>query len=258
MTRRLALLPLAFLATVSLVLAACGSPPSAPALTDPKDIVAKGVASLADVKSFEFTGTFSGTVAASQLGSFDLSDVKLAGAVDVTGRTMKVNLDAPALLGTKVDAIVVGDTAYYKLAGALATVVGGGRADKYTKLALPTASGEPLAAMTDVTKLVAQLQDVLAKLPSPLTRAADERCNDADCYHVSTVLSAAQLQALGAGAEVDGDVTVDLWTRKTDYRPAKIGLAVASPGLGSFGVTVELRYDVGVSVAAPPADQIAP
>ena len=53
---RLALLPIAIVATLSLVLAACGSPPAAPALTDPKDIVTKGVTSLKDIKTFEITG----------------------------------------------------------------------------------------------------------------------------------------------------------------------------------------------------------
>ncbi|HEU4572664.1 MAG TPA: hypothetical protein VFR93_08245, partial [Candidatus Limnocylindrales bacterium] len=79
MTRRLATLSLALVATLSTILAACASPPAAPALSDPKEIVTKGVASLADVKSVEFTTTFSGTVNAEGVGQFDLSSVKLTG-----------------------------------------------------------------------------------------------------------------------------------------------------------------------------------
>jgi hypothetical protein len=33
---------------------------------------------------------------------------------------------------------------------------------------------------------------------------------------------------------------------------------MTSATLGSFGMTIELKYDVAVSVTAPPADQIAP
>ena len=257
MTRRLALPPIAFVAVLSLVLAACGSTPNAPALTDPKEIVTKGVASLVDVKSFEFTGTFTGNLKAAQLGAFDLSAIKMAGAVDIANQTAKFTLDAPALLGTKIDAVVVGGAVYYKLAGLLATM-GGGSADTYTRVPVPTAAGDPLAAVTDVTRLVPQLEEWLARLPSPLTRAADEKCGDGDCYHVATIVTAAQLTALGSTSALDGDVTVELWTRKSDYRPAKLGFALTSASLGTFGVAIELKYDVSVSVAAPPADQIAP
>jgi hypothetical protein len=256
-TRRLALLPLAIVATLTLVLAACSSTPAAPALTDPKDIVTKGVTSLTDVKTFEITGSFTGNVKAAQLGNFDLSTIKLSAAVDIANKKAKFSLDAPTLLGTKIDAVMIGDTAWYKLSGMLATMAGG-TADKYTKVPVPTASGNPAAAATDVTKLVAELQAGLAKLPSPLTKGADEKCGDADCYHVTTLVTAAQMKALDASSTLDGDVTVDLLTRKSDYRPAKVGFSVTSATMGTFGVTIDIKYDVSVSADAPPADQVAP
>ena len=259
MIRRLALLPLSVVA-LSLVLAACGSTPTvslAPALTDPKEIVDKGATSLVDVKTFEFTGTFTGKLAAAQLGEFDLSTIKLAGAVDIPGKGARISLDAPSLLGTKLDAVLVGDRAYFKVAGALATVLRGS-AEKYTMVAVPTTGTDPLAIATDITKLVTQLQGGLALLPVPPTKAPDERCGDLDCYHVAVSLTGDQLRVLDPSSTLIGNATIDLWTRKNDYRPAKIGFAIASPDAGTFGMTLELRYDVGVSVAAPPADQIAP
>jgi hypothetical protein len=256
LTRRLALLPIALVATLSLVLAACGAP-AAPALTDPKDIVTKGVTSLTDVKTFEITGSFTGSVKAAQLGNFDLSTIKLSAAVDIPNKKARFSLDAPTLLGTKVDAVMIGNTAWYKITGALAAMAGG-TADKYNKVPVPTASGNPAADATDMTKLVAQLQEGLAKLPSPLTKGADEKCGDLDCYHVSTVVTAAQAKAVDATSTLDGDVTVDLWTRKSDYRPAKFGFSIVSPTLGTFGMTIEIKYDVAVSADAPPADQVAP
>ena len=257
MTRLLAFLPIALLAVVALVLAACGATPAAPALTDPKEIVTKGVTSLPGVKTFEITGTFSGNIKAPQLGSFDLSTIKLVAAYDVANMTGKASLDAPTLLGTKIDGLMVGGSVYYQVAGMLGTYLGA-TSGKYTKVPVPTASGDPAAAATDINKLVVQLQDGLAKLPSPLTKGADEKCGDADCYHVSTVVTAAQAKALDASSTLDGDVTFDLWTRKSDYRPAKFSLSVVSPSLGAFGMAIDIKYDVAVSVTAPPADQVAP
>ncbi len=258
MTRRLALLPLALVAMLSLVLAACGAtPPAAPLLTDPKEIVAKGVTSLVDVKTFEFTGSFTGTVKVPQMGDFDLSTIKMAGSIDIPNKNLKFSLDAPTLLGTKIDAVVVGGSAYYKVSGALASFLGG-TPDKFTKTVVPTASGDPIAVATDVTKAVAEIQAALGKLPTAPTKGADEKCGDQDCYHVTMALTAADLKALDPTASVNGDVSFDLWTRKNDNRPARISFSATSVDMGSFGMVLELKYDVPVSVVAPPADQIAP
>lgn len=257
MIRRLALLPLALVATLTLVLAACSSTPAAPALTDPKDIVTKGVTSLTDVKTLEVTGAFTGSVKAAQLGTFDLSTIKLDAAVDPANKTAKVSIDAPTLLGTKIDALVVGGSAYYKVAGMLGATLNAS-ADKYTKVAVPTASDSPAMVATDIPALVAQMQTALGQLPSPLTKAADEKCGDVDCYHVSTVVTAAQAKALDATSTLDGDVTIDLFTHKSDYRPGRIAVSIASPTLGTFGMTFDIKYDVAVNVTAPAADQIAP
>ncbi len=258
MIRRLALLPIALLAVLSLVLAACGAtPPAAPALTDPKEIVTKGVTSLAEVKTFEFTGSFTGLVKVPQMGDFDLSAVKMAGAIDIANKNLKFSLDAPTILGTKIEALVVDNVAYYKIEGMLAVMLGG-TAGKYTKADVPTESGNPVAVATDVTKAVAELQAALAKLPTPPTKAADEKCGDQDCYHVTMKLGAADLKALDPTASVDGDVSFDIWTRKSDNRPAKLSFSATSVEMGTFGMVLDLKYDVAVSVAAPPADQIAP
>ena len=208
-------------------------------------------------ETFEFTGTFSGSVKVPQMGDFDLSTVKMAGAIDVTGKNLKFSLDAPTLLGTKIDALVVNNVAYYKISGALAAMLGG-TADKYTKTDVPTASGNPVADAMDVTKAVAEIQAALAKLPTPPTKGADEKCGDQDCYHVTMKATAADLKALDPTASVDGDVTFDIWTRKSDNRPAKLSFSATSVEMGTFGMVVELKYDVPVSVAPPPADQIAP
>ena len=258
MTRRLALLPIAFVAVLSFVLAACAAtPPAAPALTDPKEIVAKGATSLVDVKTFEFTGSFTGLVKVPQMGDFDLSTVKMAGAIDIANKNLKFSLDAPTILGTKIEALVVDNVAYYKIDGMIAAMLGG-TPGKYTKADVPTESGNPVADATDITKAVAEIQAALAKLPTPPIKAADEKCGDQDCYHVVMKLTAADLKALDPTASVDGDISFDIWTRKSDNRPAKLSFSATSVEMGTFGMVLDIKYDVAVSVAAPPADQIAP
>jgi hypothetical protein len=249
-TRRLILMPLALLATLSMVLAACGSTPQAPALTDPKDILTQAVVSVSSVKTVEVTGSFSGTIAAAQLGTFDLSTVRMSGALDIPNKKAKFTLDAPTLLGTKIDALLLDQTAYLKIAGPIAGVAQV-QSDKYTKTTVPASSNNP----TDVAKIVADLKSALDKLPAPV-KAADEKCGDQDCYHVTLKLSAADLKALDSTSTLAGDVTLDMWSHKSDYRPAKMVFGVTTPQLGTFSMTMELKYDVSVAVDAPPADQV--
>lgn len=259
MTRRFALILVALMATASMVLAACGSSaPAAPALTDPKEILTQTVLSLKDVKTIEFTGSFTGSLDIPDLGSpFDLSTVKLSGAADIAAGKAKFSLDAPTLLGTKIDALVVDKVAYYKVAGMLAGMTGGS-ADKYTKADVPEASGKPVTDAAELAKQIDEFKAGLDKLPTPPTKGADEKCGDQDCYHVTLKLTAADLKALDSTSTMDGDFSFDLWSRKNDRRPAKITLSVTSTEIGTIGMTFDFKYDVSVSVEAPPADQIAP
>jgi hypothetical protein len=262
-TRRLLLSLVAVASVASLLLAACGSQtPAAPALTDPKDILAKTVVSLKDVKTVEMTGSFTGNVTVPNMGALDLSTTKLSAALDIPNKKAKFNLDAPAIVGTKVDAILVDNVGYLKISGLLAGMIGL-TPDKYTKQELPVASAEPTAsAVTDaqVAEAVAKINEELAKLPAP-TKGADEACGDQQCYHVTLKVTSDDLKALDptVGAQVSGtgDLAVDVWTRKNDLRPAKVGFAVTSPDIGTVTITLEFKYDGAVSVEAPPADQIA-
>jgi len=256
-TRRpLALLLAALVASLVVVLGACNSTPAAPPLTDPKEILTKAVTSLPSVKTFEFTSTFTGTAKIPQLGDIDLSTVKLTGALDAGNKKAKASLDAPTILGTKIDALLIDKTAYYKVAGPLALALKAS-SDKYTKVDVPASSDNPTGDVTDMTKAVTQLQQWLDKLPQPPVKQADEKCGDQDCYHVTIKLSASDLKTLDPTAtSLDGDLSVDVWTHKSDYRPAKFALTVTTPDMGTFGITIDLTYDVSVSVDAPPADQV--
>jgi hypothetical protein len=256
-TRRFGLI-FALVAMTSLVLAACNSTPAAPLLSDPKEILTETIVSLKDLKTVEFTGSFTGTVQAAELGgSLDLSSVKLSGALDIPNKKAKFNLDAPALLGTKIDALVIDDVAYYKVAGMLAGMLGA-TPDKYTKAEVPQSSGEPMTDPAEIAKAVDEINAALDKLPKPPTKGADEKCGDQDCYHVTIALTAEDLKSLDPTAGAAGDVSFDVWTRHSDRLPAKLTISIASPEIGTIGMTMEFRYGVSVSVDAPPADQVAP
>lgn len=259
MTRRFALILVALMATASVVLAACGAAtPAAPALTDPKEILTATILSLKDVKTVEFTGSFTGSIDMKELGTpLDLSTVKMSGAADIAAKKAKFSLDAPTLLGTKIDALVLDKIAYYKIAGPLAAMAGGS-ADKFTKVDVPEASGKPVTDQAALDKQIDDFKAALDKLPTPPTKGPDEKCGDQDCYRVTLKLTAADLKTLDPTSTTAGDFGLELWTRKNDRRPAKIVLSITSPEIGTIGMTFDFKYDTSVSVEAPPADQIAP
>jgi hypothetical protein len=255
---------LALLALIStLMIIACQGAPAVPALTDPKEILSRSLLSLKDVKTVELTGTFTGAVkAGDQLGTIDLSSVKLNAASDVANKKAKLTLDAPTILGTKIDALVVANALYVKIAGPLAALAKVS-ADKYTKSDIPQSSSNPLTNAADIAKAVDQLNKGLAALPNPPTKGANEKCGDQDCYHVTVKMTAADLQKLnpdtsGSTAGMSGDLSIDVWSRTNDLRPAKLTLSAVTAQQGTFGATFDFKYDGSITVDAPPADQIAP
>jgi hypothetical protein len=252
---------LALIALVgTFVLIACQGAPAAPALSDPKEILSQSIASLANVKTISVNGSFTGNVKAAELGgNFDLSSIKLTAALDAANKKARFSIDAPTLMGTKIDALVIDKVAYFKIAGPFAAMAGA-TADKYTKTDIPEGSAAPVTNPGDVAKAVAEIKAGLEKLPAP-TKGANEKCGDQDCYHVTMKVTAADIQKLdstAASVAGTGDATLDIWSRTNDLRPAKLGLSVATPDQGTFGATFDFTYDTQVSVDAPPADQIAP
>jgi hypothetical protein len=265
-TRRFILSITAIAAVASLLLAACGAQaPAAPALTDPKDILTKTVLSLKDVKTVELTGSFTGKVTVPNMGALDLSTTTLSAAMDIPGKKAKFSLDAPSVLGTKVDAILLDNVGYLKITGLLAGMAGV-TPDKYSKTDIPTPSTDPSASASagdaaQVAEAVTKLNEALAKLPTPPTKGADVACGDQQCYDVTLKVTSDDLKSLDPSTATvagTGDLTLDVWTRKNDLRPAKIVFTITSPDIGTIGITLDLKYDGTVSVDAPPADQIAP
>jgi hypothetical protein len=255
-TRRPMLALASILTTLALVVGACNQGANAPALTDPTEILNQTIASFKNVTTIEFVGALSGEVEVAELGgSLDLSSTTIAGAIDIPNQKGKVTIDAPSLLGTKLEAILLDGFAYVKIDGMLATMAGM-TPGKYTKMEIPEES-DPVSDPSQVAESVDEANEALEKLPTP-TKQADEKCGDQDCYHITIAATAEELAEISpeAGAAGDGDVTIDIWSRKSDLRPAKLQVSLASEDMGTVGFTIDFKYDVTVDVSAPPADQV--
>jgi hypothetical protein len=239
---------------------ACQGAPAAPALTDPKDILTQTVLALNNVKTVQIKGDVSGSVQVPNSGALDLKGTTLGLDADIAGKKAHVTLAAPSLLGTTAEAIVLDNVIYFKLTGPLAGMLGADATGKFKKSDIPAASGDPGQLVGDPTKAIAELKAELDKLPAP-TKAADEKCGDQDCYHTVLKLTDKDLAALSSAApnpSMAGSFTIDVWSRKNDLRPAKLAFGIDAGTQGSGTLTLTITYDQAVTIAAPPADQIAP
>jgi hypothetical protein len=255
--RRLVLAPVTLLVTLAIGLAACGAQaPARPEISDPKEILAETLVSLKDVKSIEFTTAFGGTLNMAELGgNLDLSTTSMSGAFDIAGKKFKLSLDAPSIMGTKVEALGLDGFSYVKVSGLLAGLMGG-TADKWMKSAISDSAADVVDDPVEFQKQIDEFKVALDKLPTAPTLGAQEKCGDTDCYHVTLVASSDDLDAASGAAMADGDFTLDLFSRKNDLRPARLVMAITSADFGTISVTFNLTYDVSVSVQAPPADQV--
>lgn len=248
---------LALVATVAL--AACGGSPSAPAISDPKEILTRAVEAAQAARTVHFKADIGGSLALDLSGTgsgapLDLTGTTAEGDIDIAAGSASASFSAPALFGLTGDAIVVGPDTYLRI-----SLLG----DKYQKSS--TADGG-VGALSDPKQAIADLEKSLDELPTPPVKAPDEKCGDADCYRVTIAVPATDIGgalggALGgasAAPSVSGSGTADVWVRKSDLRPAKLVITADGGSQGKLTVTIELtRWDEPVSISAPPPDQVA-
>ena len=256
MTRRPLLAIASIVAVLSLVVAAC-SGPAAPALTDPTEILSKTAESFKNVTTVEVVGSFTGELPISELGSdVDLSSITIAASLDIPNQKAKVVVDAPELLGTKIEALVVDGFAYAKIEGMAASFLGL-EPGKYIKMEIPEDTSDAVSDPSQVAEEIDNAREHIDDLPAP-EKLADEKCGDQDCYHIRITADSDELKSISpeAGMVGEGTATIDIWSRKSDLRPAKVQVSVTSPESGTIGATFDFKYDVSVNVSAPPADQV--
>ena len=105
------------------------------------------------------------------------------------------------------------------------------------------------AAAADPQKTIQELADFLNKPGVAPTKLPDEKCGDKDCYHVQLTLTGEELGGVGgvlpgASGAPEGSGTIDLWVQKDDMRPAKMTLALDLEEMGNIDVdgrVLELR-----------------
>ena len=244
-----------------IVIGACNATPSAPPLTDPKEILTRSVLALKDVKTMDAKGELTGTFSA-QGTSMDLKGTAFEIAADVAAKKFKASANVPALFNTSAEAIGVDQALYYKILGPLAASLHADPTGKYTKVDVPQSSAGPGSVAADPLKAIDDFKAMLDKLPTAPTLGPNEKVGDQDCYHVTIKLTSDQLRAMSpdqAGSlTTPFTLNVDVWSRINDLRPAKLAFGADGRAQGNFAVTLTMTYDTSVSIEAPSADQIAP
>jgi hypothetical protein len=260
-------------AVVALVVVACGGS-SAPALTDPTDILVQSLGTLEDATSVSLKLTVDGALPADALGgllpggspgsggtggTLDIGGTTVEGDIDIANQEAKLEFAVPAMLNTTGEVIVADGKVYVK-----ASLLG----DKYQAFDLadlggmvpglpsPSASASPGASAT--TDPSEELRKALGELTTPPAKLPDERCGDTDCYRVQVKLDSADAAPLASLAPgVTGAATVDVWVRKNDLRPAQVTIAADAGTEGNVTATLTLSdWNATVDITAPPADQV--
>jgi hypothetical protein len=258
MTRRSPFLPtFALMATV--VVAACGGP-SAPALTDPTEIVTAALASTEAAKSVHLDATLDGTMSIAMPGAggaaapIKLDGTTAAADLDIAGGAAKVTFTAPALFNVTGELIAVDGTIYLK------TSLQG---PQYEVLDL--AQSLPIDP-SNTSSLVDALGDFLLRPGVDPVKGDDVACGSAQCYTVTADLTAEELASLGLGGTVPGmpvDITgaslaVTVRVEKDlPHHLAGLTFVVTTGDANALTIDAILsRWDGSVSISAPPADQV--
>jgi hypothetical protein len=241
----------------AIALGACGGSPGASPISDPKEILTKALEATQDAKSVHFKADVAGSVALDLTGQgsggpLELTGTTVEGDVDLAGGNVQASFSAPTLFGLSGELIAIGQDSYLKV-----SLFG----DKYQKSTSET--GGPTDALADPQRTIADLQKALDDLPTPPTKAPDEKCGDKDCYRVTVELPTTDVGGalggvLGSSApDVSGSGTLDVWVQKDDLRPAKLAITADAGDQGTLAITVQLTdWDAAVSITAPPADQV--
>ena len=247
MNRRRAFAIPTALVIVAFLVAACGGN-SAPALTDPNEILTKAIAAMQNAKSVHLEATVDGTFKADLTGTGTASELNLAGTslkgdLDLAAKNAHVTAAVPAFLGLTADVIIVGTDTFTKVSLS---------GDKYKKSA--TTATDP----TDPTVALKEVEAFLKKPEVKPVKKDDASCGSKKCYQVEVNLSADDLKALMPDQDLQGAsiVAMILIERDTLY-PASATVTISAATLGEVKVTITMsNWDKAITITAPPADQV--
>jgi LppX_LprAFG lipoprotein len=268
----------------SVVAGATGGPGSAASPANPNDpnsIITAALSSVSTVKSFHIEIDASGSISQAALASADggalaagapAGDIKLDGSsivgdVDVANSAAHITATLPTV-PVNADVILTGGNLYYKMAPATKyTLMNLGSLTNALSGSLPVAVPTPGAsALSGVTDELSQLQAQMDQAGVTVSLAGMDQIGGQDAYHISVTIPVAKLNAeIAAAAASDSpamtidSASVDVWVYKSNSRPAKVEIKGASSALGNVDLVVTItNYDAPVTIAAPPASEIAP
>ena len=250
MLRRFAPILVAVLA----VLAACQS---APAISDPVDIISQGLQATAELKSFHVSLALDGTFKVPEGGgTFKLDSTSLEADVDIPAKNVKASLAVPAFLGLTADVIVIGDDVWIK------TSMGGTKWSHQTNDML----GSPLpipTASAGVQEMVDKLKEALATDGVVTKKLADVACGDRQCYQVSISVPSSLMDDAGAVASLDpasifGDaVEINLLFDREKLWLTAVSTGIDSATAGKITATLTFsKFDEAVTFSPPPSPDV--
>jgi hypothetical protein len=241
------------LSAIALVLAACGS--ATPAISDPKEIVTKGIAATSDAKSFHMSATVDGSVTMPQGGGpVALDGTSFEADFDIDAAKTHITFALPtSLLGLSGEVIMIGSDQYVQ-----SSLTG----PNWMHSTVP--AGDITGDVTDPTAVLSAIEDFLDTEGVETTKLDDSPCGDASCYQVRITIPADQLAA--AGGTTDGILPPDAFADglaltmlfdKGDNQLAQLSTGIDAAEVGSLSVTLSFsNWDEAVSIEAPPADQV--
>ncbi len=245
--------PALLLATA--LLAACGNA----ALTDPKEIVLRGLEATTDLASFHLEATVDGEVILpGSEGTITLAGTTFEGDINVTDEEAYLSFAVPAFLGLTGELILLGNEGFVRL-----SLMGDKwfRTDPTSAEPSPSPSADPMD----------ELRALLDKEGVVATKLEDVACGERQCYQVQLTIPAEVLREMEASASPDplaspGDDPMDmigetlvltlLFDRDNLYL-TEVSTSVDNPESGTFSLTLTLSaFGEPVTISPPPADQV--
>ena len=230
------------------VLAACGT--SAPALSDPDDIITQGMKATGQATSFHVDVNVSGTINIQQTGgTFNLDGTSAAGDFDIPKKLARLTFSAPGLMALSGELIQIGSDSYVK------TSLTGTR---YMK-----SPASDTSVQADPDKVFSEVSTFLDKEGVETAKLDDVDCGDTKCYAVTLTVPTSLMADAGTSAGVDvgqylGDsVVLNLQFERDSLRLSGVSTSIDAADVGKFGLSLTLsKYNEAVEVSPPPSDQV--
>jgi hypothetical protein len=235
----------------ALALAACTG---APAISDPEQIITKGVEATSTLSSFTINLAVDGTFSMPEGGgSFALDGTTLDGVFDLDAEAAQLSFAVPAFLALTGDVIIIGTDSYVR------TSMTGETWSKST-----TSSGDPVSEAMDPDAALQKVRDFLDKEGVEAKKLDDVDCGERTCYAVQLTIPSELLAEAGDQVDVSpsqvlGEALVlNLRFDREKLWLTEVSTAVESESVVSFSATLTFsNFDEAVTVSPPPAVQVS-